>query len=339
MRPWSRQERSQRGDDGPTDVQVHIGQRSHYRLSALDGGFWGERYVQGRLYLHVHFSVWVDEMHPPDATYWCLGFNGAPQTLNQPRSDAADVLESSYVPKRSGKDGNDGVQEAVLVDAVQLMDDPKRVAPKVLSPVVRLQPLDHCLRVWVPTSNLVESASRSRVPVLLPFVELGTSDPAVSLPVLVPEDGEFRAISEFLRQRLGERAGERIGKVVESRSEVVQDISYKETDRVSRWIFGGCMRGNDTFTEPNSCRGGSGSLSGNEHGTSEVVAPLVKRGTGGDGSRPSGFEVIFVPDGVVVATNPTLDLRVQIHHVLERPTHLQLMVERSIRRSHVAHGA
>jgi hypothetical protein len=50
---------------------------------------------------------------------------------------------------------------------------------------------------------------------------------------------------------------------------------------------------------------------------------------------PLGLRVVFIANDVMVSAKPGLDLNLQIVQVLERPSHLQLMVERSA----AAHGA
>jgi hypothetical protein len=136
-------------------------------------------------------------MDSEDATYWCVGLHSASKTLDEARPETSDVREPLKIPEHPGERSNPRVQEAVLADAVQVVQDPQRVRPEVVASLVRLQPLDDCLRAWVPSLGLGQSAAGGR-----------EADADGSLPMLIPEDGEFRAAGEFMRKRLAEGSRE-----------------------------------------------------------------------------------------------------------------------------------
>jgi hypothetical protein len=321
--------RGQRGNHHATDVHAQFGQDPCYWVTSHKGSLWGESYVQGRLYLHVHLSVWVDGMDSPDPTYWCVSFHRSAETFDQSGTDTPNISEFPNLPEGARERRHGGVEESVLVDAVKLMKDPEGIISESVPSVVRLQSLDGCLRVWVPSTDLEEAAPRSGIPVGLGVVKELTSDAGRSLPVFVPEDGELRAASEFLRERARVSCGQGIGEVVKGRPQVVQHVTDQQANRIRGWVFGGRERSSDTLTEIDSLRRCTRALTWNEHGSSEEVAPILQSGAGRDGATPPGIKVIFVSDGVVViAIDPGLNLRTQILQVLERSTQLQFMVER-----------
>lgn len=87
----------------------------------------------------------------------------------------------------------------------------------------------------------------------------------------------------------------------------MQSITDEETDRVIGWLFGTHER--------------------RDNASSKVHA-IGNRRAYRDRAFPSCVTIKFIPDAMVVAVKPRSDLRVELHQVLSRPTHLQFMVER-----------
>jgi len=195
-------------------MHVQVRKGADYWSASRDGRKGSEDYVNGRTYLHVHLGICVNEVHPVNPTYWCVGFYRSGEGPNQAWSNRSNILELVDVPKSSEETRHCRMQQAVLVDAVQVVQDPKQVGSKVVASLVRLQPLDDCLRVWMPTPDLEQSAARGGSSSLLRLMESSTADTGSALPILIPEDGEFRAMRDVLRERLRVSSGQRIGQVV-----------------------------------------------------------------------------------------------------------------------------
>jgi hypothetical protein len=110
------------------------------------------------------------------------------------------------------------VKKTVLVDAVEVVQEPEKVLLVYVPSVVRPQTLDRCLRVWMPTTDLVQLAPRSGSASIRTFApEAMETVPA--FPIFVPEDGEFRAMREVVGQWRRMRGSQGIGEVVETGAE------------------------------------------------------------------------------------------------------------------------
>jgi hypothetical protein len=221
-----------------------------------------------------------------------------------------------------------GCKKAVLADAVQVVEEPQGVGGIVLPALVRLQQLDRCLCVWMPTSDLVQTTVSGRaVGLLRPLVEGGAAHPQISRPILVPEDGEFRSLRNFLRQRARVGTRQRVSEGVERGSEVVQRVTDQEADRIGAWLFDGSERGEDTTPEFRVDGLGLGTLAGYEERTPEHRTAGVRDVVKTVLVVPPSIGVEVIPDGVALTVTPRSGLALQILQVLERPVEFEVMVE------------
>lgn len=102
-----------------------------------------ETYAKGGIELHVHFRAGF--VNGGIAGDWCAIFNRSEDWLDFVDSDTAEDDEGNGLGSEKGNVG-----QTVLVLDGKLVELPERVVGDVLLPsVVRLQPLDDCLRVWV----------------------------------------------------------------------------------------------------------------------------------------------------------------------------------------------
>jgi hypothetical protein len=107
----------------------------------------------------------------------------------------------------------------------------------------------------------------------------------------------------------------------------VQRITDQKADRVRRWLFGRCESGNDVLAPVGAFGERVTVLSGKKHRTFKPGSPSL-RDVGKRDVVTRGAKIEFVPDAVVIRTQPGFDLEVEILQVLERPAKLQFMVER-----------
>jgi hypothetical protein len=195
----------------------------------------GERYSEGRLYLHVHLETRIERNGLGNMGYWCVLFHRAGKGLDYSAAEHSEVSRPSHIEKHTRERRDYRVQEAVLTNSVQFVKDPMGVFTEALPSVVRLQLLDLCLSVWIPSLDLEQPASRSGVTGLpLQLMELGGP-----LAMPVPENREFRSLREFVRERRRVRASERKREGVETGSEVVETVTDEHAERVAGWLFGG----------------------------------------------------------------------------------------------------
>jgi hypothetical protein len=138
----------------------------------------------------------------------------------------------------------------MLVDAVEVVQNPQMVGPVGVRSLVRLQSLNDCLRIWVPSADLAEATSRGRGSVPPELVKVPVSHAQGARPIFVPEDRELGGLREVTRQRAGMCGGEAVGQEVETRTEVVEEVADEHADRVARWPFGG---GKPTGSAPRVC--------------------------------------------------------------------------------------
>lgn len=108
-----------------------------------------ERYAELEIELHIHLSAWVVGAGT-ETEQFCATFHRSRLSLH---SDAEGGVTTDVGGAEREKRQ---VGQAVLVDVREFAKNPQRVAGVVLPSVVRLQPLDRCLRAIrdVPNSPL-----------------------------------------------------------------------------------------------------------------------------------------------------------------------------------------
>lgn len=187
------------------DVSKPVG---NGHASELLWGSLAETYAEGGCELHVHFRAGV--VNGGIAGDWCAIFNRAEDWLDLIHRDTRRRDEAEC---RQGCK-NRGVRQPVLVDIGKLVELPKGIVPEFLASVVRLQPLDFCLRGWGDAPKH-----------LMKFTH-----------VLARENGELGLPRELAGQRFPRVGdGEFVGEVVEGGAEVVQVVPDDEAKIVSGW--------------------------------------------------------------------------------------------------------
>lgn len=186
------------------DFSESLGNR---QASNLLWGSLAETYQEGGCELHVHFRAGF--VGGGVAGDWCAIFNRVEDWLDFVRNDAHrhDVTETrGGEPRRVG--------QPVRVDVGKLVELPQGIVPEPLPSVVRLQPLDLCLRGWGDApKRVLESAQ-----------------------VLSGEDGEHGFLRELARQPLPPVGGGKVeGEVVERSPQAMQTIPDDEAKVVSGW--------------------------------------------------------------------------------------------------------
>ena len=110
-------------------------------------------------------------------------------------------------------DASDGhlgdVRHSMFVHVGKLVELPEGVRRELIPSVVRLQPLDNCLRVWIDAPNSLF--------------------PGVRIHSLGAEDGELRVFDELGRGRVAMMSDDEvINEVVESGAEVMETVADDE---------------------------------------------------------------------------------------------------------------
>lgn len=181
------------------------------QASELLWGSLAETYAERRCEMHVHFRAgfvnsWV-------AGDWCAIFHRAEDWL-----DFVNREECGHPEGHSNSREKADMRQPVLVLHGKLVELPEGIVGESVSSVVRLQPLDDCLRVWVDAPDLVAALPRIHLP--------------------VSEDGELQLPRSVFGQGIDAKVGD--GKlkdeVVEGRTEVVETIANDEAN------FGGGRR-------------------------------------------------------------------------------------------------
>lgn len=162
----------------PHDEVVDAAQHVHYGFKFHAGHVLVERYLQGGYDVHVHCLARV---HGADreSRDWhvCLRHRDHAVRFDCPRPEpnvSAGVRDYPDAMRRS----DDGMQESVFVDSVEVVKDPEGMRCECRASVVRLQPLDFCLRRRVYASNLATTV----VP------EQASADAGLTLPIGVSKD-------------------------------------------------------------------------------------------------------------------------------------------------------
>jgi hypothetical protein len=120
-----------------------------------------EKYLNGKLGIHLHVSVGVDGLTGPPSNY-CINFQSRRGNVDD--GDTAPVSAISGPPHChalppivgatfGGMSGNDGRKVAVLVPAMEIVDMPEGLQEIVIPSVVRLHRLDEILGVWCDASD------------------------------------------------------------------------------------------------------------------------------------------------------------------------------------------
>lgn len=172
----------------------------------------GERYLKLGLEIHVHFLARINGFDAePD--YLCATFYKPSMNVNLGSHSGVAAVEG--IESRAAEGGDGRMQEPVTVQAREFVELPQRVVGERGPSLVRLQVLDDCLRSWddvsdAPVGSLAESA---------------LSNPGVSLPVHIPEDGKLALIRGCLGQRAAMSASQVEGQKVKAGTQVVQAVS------------------------------------------------------------------------------------------------------------------
>ena len=126
-RAASLEERLQRGHHVSSDEHVDAPQRFEDRFVLHTRRPWGERYLDGRLYLHVHVAAGIDRFDGGKTGYWCVGFYH-PLKGRKGAGEDTGVSRSAGVEKDAGEMRHRRMQQAVLVDAVKVTR-PREIGP------------------------------------------------------------------------------------------------------------------------------------------------------------------------------------------------------------------
>jgi hypothetical protein len=168
-----------------------------------DASFCGsvaERYDKGRLEIHLHTAA-IAYTHAPIAGDFCLAFKRAEVAAGLKQFHSSVWRNRRFC---TSIDANRNQQFAVLVDVLKVLKQPERMRSRIIPSVIRLQVVDDCLRSW---ANMLDLAF-----------------PPASKPIFAFEDGE-RSLRHFrIRQArlIGKR--QRIDKMIQGRSEIVETI-------------------------------------------------------------------------------------------------------------------
>lgn len=193
-------------EDFPRYVEMDLSEPLGSRDAAdLLWGSLAETYAEGGCEMHIHFRAATIEGWM--AGDWCAIFNRAEDWFDFIRSG----IHRRNITDGSGREDR-GVRQAVLVDIGKFVELPKGVVSEPLPSVVRLQPLDFCLRAWRnPPEHL-----------------------AKLVQVLRGEDGKLGFTGEIARQRFFPRVGHGkiVGQVVEAASEAMKAIPDDDAESI-----------------------------------------------------------------------------------------------------------
>jgi hypothetical protein len=166
-----------------------------------------ERYATFEVELHVHFSAWLVGSRT-ETEQFCAVYHRSRLPL-PPKLEMGRTAESKASECEKGQMG-----DAVLVGVGKFIENPEFVAGRVVWPsLVRLQPLDFCLRAL---GNV-------------PYHPLLARESLLAGGLL--SNRELYPSRNIVRQRttvLGD--GERVDKAIKSRPEVVQAIPDDKTE-------------------------------------------------------------------------------------------------------------
>ena len=187
-----------------------------------------ESYLKGRRDIHLHFRV-GDEESTWDSGEYCLAFHSTQGEDLKFSTLPALVLGNEHICRESkpGEIPSGEVEHSVLVHIRKFVEFPERVGTKIPPALIRLQPLYNCLRFWADRLEHL----RSVIP-----KHSGTS-PANSFAGFVPNDRELSLACNLVRQWVGMGDRETIGQMVESASEILNDIPENKRKRIDGdWV-------------------------------------------------------------------------------------------------------
>lgn len=223
-------------DDFVADEVVNLPQDLNgWPLGGYGSVLW-ERYVKGRLNVHIHFALRIDRSCP-EPGYFCLSLNYPRLDFNHSRQKLG-ILGPRSVEYYSRERRGNNVQQAVLIDSRQLMKYPEGFADVLLPCLVRLHPLDDCLSKWIHSLNLGETASGLGNAGLGFGVEPRASGSGPAFPVNVSEDRELRGLCNLIGQRLDIGPSQFEGEIIQSASQIVKAIRDEKRDGIERRILG-----------------------------------------------------------------------------------------------------
>jgi len=187
-----------------------------------------ESYLKGRRDFHMHFRI-GDEEPTWDSGEYCLAFHCAQDENLKFSTLPALVLGNEHICResKSGKVPSCEVEHSVLVNIRKFIEFPERMGTKIPPALIRLQPLYNCLRFWVDRLEHL----RSVVP------KHPGARPGNSLARFIPDDRELSLACNLFRQGVGMGNRETIGQMVESASEILNDIPENKRKWIDRdWI-------------------------------------------------------------------------------------------------------
>jgi hypothetical protein len=151
-----------------------------------------------------------------EAGYFCAAFHEALVDLESPGAASAEdrVAGRGGVKDHSAECNNGEMQKAVPVKPCEFVQPPQRVLGESVASLVRLQPLDFCLRTWSQAADALLSTR----------TKTSGSRSGTSLPIHVPENRERQLIRDLLGQRIGIGTSQIKDQEVETRTQIVQTI-------------------------------------------------------------------------------------------------------------------
>lgn len=224
----SLEEGLERGNHAPHNEIVSLRECGDDKVPRNYRGRVIEDYVRARTKIHFHLLAWVFGLQA-QPRYYCLTFQYAGEELDiSPRPKRVDDISVEGGVEHKGQGGMaNRMNEAVLVDVRQFPENPEVMGAILVPSVIRLQPLDFCLRQWVNASDLAEIAP------VVPNIEPAGRLP---LPVFIPNDWELRDTLVLLANRLSLpfriRDGEFKGEMIEDAAQILDAITDKEPEGV-----------------------------------------------------------------------------------------------------------
>lgn len=216
----SRKEKAEGLNYVSQDVALDLLQHGDDEIT-LDFGWasFAELYAEGGGTLHIHFRVASAEGRV--TRNHCATFNRIPEDLN--------VLAAGVSREIGAKEGDlfenaqSYMRKPVLVSVVEGAEYPQELA---VPSIVRLQSLDSCLYSWVDAPGYVLDFVQDLIAFFGKDGERGVPRNATGQPFTPPGDGVVE--------------GEFVGKVVESRPKVMEEVTDNEPPFVGRVpeIFG-----------------------------------------------------------------------------------------------------
>lgn len=171
----------------------------NWEATELGWGSLAETYAEGGCELHVHFRAGF--VNGGIAGDWCAIFNRTVDWFDFIGSEAFN-----HVP-HGGSSDERNVRQTVLVLDVKLIELPEEIVGE--PSVVRLQPLDNCLRAWVDAPEHIIEPSR----------------------ILLGENRELRTSLDVVWQRRSRvRQSELEGQIVEGGTKVVDAVTDDEAE-------------------------------------------------------------------------------------------------------------